>query len=290
MIVAACEYPAGSPQSFAAWQEKVSALTAQAVAAGAELLVYPEYASMELPAFFSRDVQQNLAAQIAAMQDLREEFVGTFRCLAAEHRISILAPSFPWRLDCGRYVNRAWLCTPQGEPQFQDKLIMTRFENEEWSISPGTELKVLEIPGARVGVCICYDSEFPLLARRLVEAGAELILVPSCTDTAAGYHRVMLSCRARALENQCFVIQSPITGAAEWSPAIDVNTGQAGIFAPVDRGFPDDGVIAMGTPPETAPWLIADLPIARIGSVRRHGQVRNFADWPLQEKFVIAPL
>jgi predicted amidohydrolase len=93
----------------------------------------------------------------------------------------------------------------------------------------------------------------------------------------------MLSCRARALEQQCLVVQAPTAGEAPWSPALDINTGKAGIFGPVDIGFPDDGVIACGAPAETAPWLIADLPIARLASVRRHGQVRNFADWPEQE-------
>jgi predicted amidohydrolase len=134
-----------------------------------------------------------------------------------------------------------------------------------------------------VGVLICYDSEFPLLARRLCENGADILLVPSCTDTAAGYHRVMLSSRARALEQQCFAVQAHTAGEAPWSPALDINTGRAGVFGPVDTGFADDGVIASGAPPGTAPWLIAGLPLARIASVRRHGQVKNFADWPESE-------
>ena len=85
----------------------------------------------------------------------------------------------------------AWLCTPDGRTRYQDKIVMTRFERELWNISGGRELEVFDIPGAKVGVLICYDSEFPLLARQLCESGADILIVPGCTDTEAGYHRVM---------------------------------------------------------------------------------------------------
>ena len=80
---------------------------------------------------------------------------------------------------------------------------MTRFENEQWLISAGDEIRVFDTDFGKIAINICYDSEFPLIARQQVEAGADLILVPSCTDTQAGFHRVRLGCQARALENQC---------------------------------------------------------------------------------------
>jgi predicted amidohydrolase len=160
---------------------------------------------------------------------------------------------------------------------------------ELWSIRGGRELRTIDIPGARVGILICYDSEFPLLARRLCEAGATILLVPSCTDTEAGYHRVMLSCRARALEQQCFVLQSPTAGSAPWSPALDVNTGQAAAFGPVDAGFPHDGILAITDPSSPDPWLFADLPLPRISTVRRRGQVTNYNDWPAHESILCGP-
>jgi predicted amidohydrolase len=280
--VAACEYPVQFLASWRDWERKLRRLCAGAAEAGAKLLVFPEYAAMELTSLLPEAQRVDLAASLRALQPMRDDFVAAHRAVAEELKVTILAGSFPWEAE-GRFVNRAWLCTADGRTRHQDKIVMTRFEREEWMISGGRELEVFDIPDARVGVLICYDSEFPLLARQLCERGADVILVPSCTDTAAGYHRVMLSCRARALEQQCLVVQAPTAGEAPWSPALDINTGKAGIFGPVDIGFPDDGVIACGAPAETAPWLIADLPIARLASVRRHGQVRNFADWPEQE-------
>ena len=283
--IAACEYPVEFLDSMAAWKDKLRRLCESAASGGATLLVFPEYAGVELTAQFSESQRADLPGSLRILQPLRDEYLAAHHALAGELGVTILAGSFPWE-DGGRFVNRAWLCTPDGRTRYQDKIVMTRFEREHWLVSGGTALEVFDIPGAKVGVLICYDSEFPLLARRLCENGADLLLVPSCTDTEAGWNRVMLSCRARALEQQCFVVQSPTSGTAPWSPALDVNTGRAGVFAPVDIGFPDDGILASGAPPGTAPWLIADLPLARLASVRRHGQVRNFADWPEQTRVV----
>jgi len=275
--IAACEYPVEFLSSFDAWREKLRRLCTAAVSHGATLLVFPEYAAVELTALLPPEVRADLPGSLRALQPMRDDFHAAHRALAQELNVTILAGSFPWEVD-GRFVNRAWLCTLDGQTRHQDKVMMTRFERESWGITGGNKLEVFDIPGARIGVLICYDSEFPLLARQLVENGADVLLVPSCTDTEAGFHRVEISCRARALEQQCFVVQAPTAGTADWSPALDVNTGRAGIFTPVDIGFPDDGLLAQGA--DHSPWLIADLPLARLASVRRHGQVTNFADWP----------
>ncbi len=285
--LATCEYPIDHLLSWAAWEEKLRRLCTMAAGQGAVVLVFPEYAGMELASLLPEDECADLHGSIRRLQPIRDAWLAAHRALAVELGVTILAGSYPWECD-GVFVNRAWLCTPDGRTRWQDKIIMTRFEREQWHIHPGECLQVFDIPGATVGILICYDSEFPLLARQLCESGADILLVPSCTDTHAGYHRVMLSCRARALEQQCFVVQSPTAGTAEWSPAVNVNTGKAGVYTPVDIAFPDDGVLACGAPPETAPWLIADLPLSRLASVRRHGQVRNAADWPEQFRVKLA--
>ena len=162
---------------------------------------------------------------------------------------------------------------------------MTRFENEQWLIKSGAELKCFDTEYGKIAISICYDSEFPLLARKQAEAGAVLILVPSCTDTLAGYHRVKIGCQARALENQCYVVQSPTVGNAPWSQAVDVNIGAAAVYTPVDRGFPDDGIAALGELNQNQ-WVFAELSLANIEAVRTQGQVFNYKDWPLQQRFL----
>jgi predicted amidohydrolase len=145
----------------------------------------------------------------------------------------------------------------------------------------GEGLNVFETSLGKIGIAICYDAEFPLLVRALAEAGAELILVPSCTDAMPGYHRVRIACAARALENQCFVIQSPTVGAADWSPAVDANAGAANVFGPPDRNFPEDGLVATGALNRSG-FVYADIDLWRVKDVRRDGQVLNYLHWKEQ--------
>lgn len=285
--VAASQYPVSEPRSWEAFESGLSLWVEDGAADGTQLLVFPEYASMVLAALFDDRVRRDLSGQIGAMQELRESYVDLHARLARRHGVHLLAGSFPWRLDDGRYVNRAWLCTPDGGRAYQDKQVMTRFEREQWGIARGEPLRVFETSLGCIGVAICYDSEFPQLVRAQVEAGAELLLVPSCTDARAGYQRVYVAARARALESQCPVLLSPLVGEAPWSPAIDMNVGVAGVYGPPDRGFPDDGVIAQGR--EDAPgWVRARIERAAMLEARRDGQVLNFRHWP--EAGVIGPV
>ncbi len=279
--LAAAQFPVSEPRDWSDVEAQLKAWVGEAAAAGAKLMVFPEYAAMSLAALFDTAVRADLARQVVAMQALRERYVDLHRLLAQMHQVHILAGSFPWTLTGGRTVNRAWFFAPDGRADFQDKQIMTRFEREHWNIAGGDGLNVFDTALGRIAVNICYDVEFPLLARAQVEAGAELILVPSCTDTLAGYHRVRVGCQARALENQCIVVQSPLVGEAPWSAAVDVNVGMAGVFGPPDRGFPDDGVLALG-PLNQPCWVYADVDLARVAAVRGEGQVFNHRHWPEQ--------
>ena len=145
-----------------------------------------------------------------------------------------------------------------------------------------SELFVHDIGKARIGIAICYDVEFPMIARALVEAGADVILAPSCTDTVHGYWRVRVGAQARALENQCVVVQAPLVGAVDWSPAVDINRGAAGVFGPPDLGFPEDGVIAQGEMDKPC-FVTARLDLDVIARVRAEGQVFNHRHWDEQK-------
>jgi predicted amidohydrolase len=186
----------------------------------------------------------------------------------------------------GRYRNRVHVFGPDGAMAAQDKIVMTRFEREAWDIAGGDGLAVIETGFAKLGIAICYDVEFPLIARALVEAGAEVILAPSCTDTLAGYHRVWVGARSRALENQCVAVVSPTVGSAPWSLAVDENRGRAGFFSAPDRGLPDDGILAAGELDQPG-WVSATIDLDAIARVRREGQVLNHRDWP--EQMVLGP-
>lgn len=276
MKVAAWQYPIEPVASWDAWRAKLAAGVAHAAGQGAELVIVPEYAAMELTSLVGGD---DLASQLDALQPILPAYLDAYRALAQRHAITIVGGSFPERLPSGAVKNRLRVHTANHEVVVE-KLQMTRFERERWGVAAGAGQAVLELGALRLGVAICYDAEFPLIVRRLVAAGANVIAVPSCTDTAAGYHRVRVACAARALENQCYVVQAPTVGLAPWSIAVDENTGSAGVFTPCDRGFPDDGVLALGPYSQPA-WVIAELDLALVERVRRDGQVLGHRDWDL---------
>ncbi|HRO16372.1 MAG TPA: nitrilase-related carbon-nitrogen hydrolase, partial [Paracoccus sp. (in: a-proteobacteria)] len=170
----------------------------------------------------------------------------------------------------------------QGRIGHQDKQVMTRFEREDWDVVAAPGLRLFDTPVGRLGVTICYDSEFPLLARRLAEAGAEILLVPSCTDTVAGFNRVRIGAMGRALESQCVVVQAPTVGPCEWNPAIDENRGRAAIYAPPDGLWPETGIVAEGEMDRPG-WIKAEVDLDRVAESRRAGEVLPFAHWPETE-------
>ncbi len=276
---ALAQYPIDRLASWAAYAEKITRWVDEAAREGAKLAVFPEYGAMEL-ASLDPATMGDLAGSMRFVASLAPHIDALHIELARTYSMHILASSMPALRD-GRYRNVARLFTPSGTFGEQQKLIMTRFEREQWRISAGGPLHLFDTALGRIGILICYDSEFPLLGRALVEAGAEIIVVPSCTDSIAGYHRVRIGAQARALEAQCYVLQSPTVGLAEWSPAVDENHGAAGIYGPPDLGFAECGVEALGAM-DAAQWLFGTIDLTKIEEVRRAGAVFNFAHWTEQ--------
>lgn len=286
--IAAAQYPIDELTSFSSFEDKLSLWVRRAADHGAELLVFPEYAALELARLGGRHVSQHLQASLDAVQFFLGDYDAAYAEQAKRHDIFILAGSAPVRLADGRFVNRARLFAPDGVSGYQQKHIMTRFEAEVWGMSPSSGLCVFDIGIAKLGIAICYDAEFPLIARALAEAEAEVLLVPSCTDTLSGYRRVRTGCAARALENQIYVIQSPTVGEAPWSAALDVNIGAAAVSAPPDGKISRDGFLAEGTL-NAAGWVYADLDLDLLAAVREDGEVVNFRDWDLQPGTLTLP-
>jgi predicted amidohydrolase len=273
--VAAAQYPIERLRDWAAYQAKARRWVEEAAEQGAELLLLPEYAGLELAGLFAQGAGER--EQFAALQALLPRWRELWAALARDHGVHIVPGTLPVRQANGACRNRAWLFAPNGRAGEQDKLHLTAYERSTGLLEPGDAARVFETTLGRLAIAVCYDTEFPEPARAQARAGAWLILVPSATDTLAGQTRVRIGCQARALENQCYVAQAPTVGAAPWCPLLDVNVGAAGIYAPPDVGLPEDGVVVAGT--LNAPgWVYADLSQAALEAVRATGHVRNFSD------------
>ncbi len=277
MKIAVAKYPIDTPQRFDDFADKQSRWLREASSSGAGIVILPEYLSLELGATFEPMIRDDLHASFAAIQRYRAAWLALYAGLARGSGMHIVAGTFLLETGGGRYRNRADLFSPDGGHAWQDKLQLTGFEKKTGVIDGGDALKVFDIDGVRAGIAICYDIEFPLPVRAQCEAGAQLLLVPSCTDTAAGATRVRVGCLARALENRCLVAQAVTAGEAPWSPVLDINTGEATVYAPMDAGLPADGMVAVTTAAHG--WAYADFDPLVLQESRERAQVANDRDW-----------
>lgn len=281
--IAAAQYPIDRFDRLDDYKAKLARWVGEAAAVGAKLLVFPEYGAME---WSGPHPNATLAETLVLVSDAMAEMDAALADLARRHDVHILAPSGPSARADGRFVNAARLIAPSGRIGVQEKLIMTPFERD-WGISPGGPLRAFETVLGTIGVAICYDSEFPLLVRAQVEAGARVILIPSCTEFISGYHRIRTGALARALENTCYTVVSPTVGEARWSPSVDVNAGAAGVFMPADHALSDTGVVASGDV-NAAQWVYATVDLAALERLVAGGEMRNRADW-LRQPGVATP-
>jgi predicted amidohydrolase len=288
VTIAAAAYPLDWFDDFDAYAAKITRWVETAADQGAQLLVFPEYGAMELASLGGKATAGDLEGVLSEAARHRPAADALQARLAAKHGVWILGGSGPV-FTGNRPVNRATFFGPSGVLGHQDKQIMVRFEREDWDVAPGAGLTLYDTPIGKIGIVICYDSEFPLLARQLTEAGAEILLAPSATETWAGYNRVRIGAMARALENQCVAVQAPLVGRSDWCAGCEENTGRAGIYAPPDRGWPSEGVLAEGE--RDAPgWVYATISRRLIADTREDGGVLNFLHWDEQEARISVPL
>jgi predicted amidohydrolase len=276
-VISSAQYPITEHKTFLDWQKHVESWVAKAARDRAELALFPEYGAMELVSIFPQEIREDIRQQVIELNLLRDDFCAVFSGLSKKYNIIIVAPSIPV-IDADKNVNRVFVFSPKGSMGYQDKLFMTRFENEDWGIRSGEKtLTLFEASWGNFGIQICYDVEFSLGSQLLSSAGATLILAPSCTETIRGATRVHIGARARALENQAYTVVSQTIGEAPWSPAVDINYGFAAIYSTPDLNLPEEGIIAAMTPQKPG-WLVEKLDFSKIDAVRTSGQVFNFKD------------
>jgi predicted amidohydrolase len=244
--VAALQYFIRPVESFSQFRDQVESLVESAKDYQCGLVVFPEYFSIQLLTL--GNVKRPIKEQIRELARQAPRVVELMSALARKHDIYISAGTVPVMDDPASDVvyNDSYLFNRAGQYAVQGKLHMTRFENEDWKVSPRNKLRVVETEFGRVGTAICYDVEFPELARAAARAGAHILLAPSCTDDRQGYFRVRYCAHARSIENQMYVVVSSTVGSLPMVPAVSMNYGQAALLTPSDFAFSRDGILAEG--------------------------------------------
>jgi len=262
---------------IATWQDfeqQVEFFVSVAETYHSHLLLLPELFTAQL--FATLDPETPPREAIGWLADLTPSYHALFHKLARKSGLHIAAGSHPVRSFTG-IRNVAHLFSPSGSLVTQEKLHITRSEHEDYGIVRGEGLRVFDTALGRIAILVCYDVEFPELARLLALAGAEILLVPYSTDERKSYLRVRYCAQARAVENTLYVA---LAGNVGNLPSVDnflINYGQAAILTPSDFPFPTEAVASSAEPNEET-VVISDVDIGAIEQVRELGTVRPLAD------------
>jgi predicted amidohydrolase len=269
--------------SLAAWVASVETRMAEAQAAGARLLVMPEFACGQWLAF--APIGLRIDQQVGWLATITEPALAALRPLVAFYGVALLPGTMPFAAAPARYLNRAWLLLPDGTSFAQDKICMTPSEQnpEGWALTPGITVNVITWEGLRIAIVVCLDVEFTALWARLAKLDLDLIVVPAKTDMISGYFRVFGCAKARAIELQTVVCAVGAVGSPLGHPVLDSVVGGAAAFLPCESSLGYHGIAAASEPHAASsglsPFLIAyDLPVGPCRRIR-HGAAEAEV-WP----------
>ncbi len=272
--VVCVQYQQRPVKSFAEFSQIVEYFVDVAGDYRADFLLFPELFTMQLLSIHNEEVSAEVA--IEHMTEYTDQIKDLFHGLAIKYNVNIIAGSHPTKMQ-NTVRNISYICLRDGTVHMQAKIHPTPDEKYWWNIEGGDKLNVIETDCGPIGVLICYDSEFPELARHLVNQGIHFLFVPFLTDNRQAFCRVKYCCQARAVENQIYVAMAGNVGNLPRVRNLDIQYSQSCILTPCDFPFSRDG-IAADTTPNVEMVAIADLRIDTLLEARSHGAVRNLLD------------
>lgn len=201
-----------SGNEFAANLTVFDAMAREAAASGAEFILSPEY-------FLMMDGTGRVMRE-AALDEHGEPALSAVTALARELAVWLLAGSLTLKAGDGRMFNRSFLISAEGRVvATYDKIHMFdvtlpdgKVIRESSAYRSGERAVLAETPWGRLGMTVCYDLRFPALFRTLAQAGAGFISVPSSFQRQTGKAHWHTLVRARAIENECFILAPAMCG------------------------------------------------------------------------------
>ncbi len=239
----------------------------------ADFALFPEFFNAPLMARYNHLSEAEAIRELAKHTN---DIVQKFSNLSISYNINIIAGSMPELVD-GRLYNVGYLCKRDGTVERYEKIHITPDEARVWGMQGGNEIKTFDTDCGKIGILICYDSEFPELSRLLADEGMDILFVPFLTDTQNGYSRVRHCAQARAIENECYVAIAGSVGNLPNVHNMDIQFAQSMVLTPCDFSFPANGIKAEATP-NSEMILIADVDINLLKELNKFGSVRNLKD------------
>ncbi|HIB49401.1 MAG TPA: GNAT family N-acetyltransferase [Flavobacteriaceae bacterium] len=238
-----------------------------------DFAVFPEFFNAPLMAKFNAMGESDAIRELAKYT---KEITQRLSQLSISYNINIITGSMP-ELVRNKLYNVGYLCRRDGSVERYEKIHCTPDEVKVWGMQNGNKLQTFDTDCGKIGILICYDSEFPELSRLLADEGMDILFVPFLTDTQNGYSRVRLCAQARAIENECYVAISGSVGNLPNVHNMDIQYAQSAVFTPCDFSFPSNGIKAEATA-NAEMILVADVDLGLLRELHSFGAVKNLKD------------
>lgn len=272
--IASAQFPLGKIERFEELEAQIESYFKEAKESGADLLLFPEYFSLQLVGLIEE--RENEAKIFRKVAQHSPRVLDIFERLARAYGLYAVAGSLPIA-ENDRLFNDSYLFAPDGSRLQQGKLNATSYERDLLGMSCREKLNLIDTEFGRIAINICYDIEFPEVSRAATTKGARVILVPSWTDDIQGFTRVRICARARCIENHIYVVQSSVVGSLGREPAVGNLYGQSAILSPADGIFPAGGIIKEGKANQDD-LVVANLDLELLDKVRAHGATLPVSD------------
>ncbi|MCG6118765.1 MAG: carbon-nitrogen hydrolase family protein [Aquimonas sp.] len=273
--VATVQYQQRRISSFEEFATQVEYFVDIAADYRSDFVVFPELFTLQLLSIENKPLSPS--DSIRTLTRYTDQLSDLLCKLAVSYNINIIGGSHPTQMADGDIHNICYVALRDGSVHEREKLHPTPNERHWWKIAGGDSAEAIATDCGPIGVMICYDSEFPEMARHLVDQGAMILFVPYCTDVRQGHLRVRYSCQARAIENQVYVVTSGNVGNLPGVNNFDIQYAQSCIITPCDFPFAPEG-IAADTTPNAEQVAFADLRLDDLLQARASGTVQNLRD------------
>jgi predicted amidohydrolase/ribosomal protein S18 acetylase RimI-like enzyme len=271
--VASVQYEMRALGSFDEFAKQCDFFVDTAGEYGCDFVLFPELLTNQLLALVA---EERPGASARRLTEFTEPYIQAFTSMAVKYNVNVVAGTH-MTVENDRLYNIAYLFRRDGTMEKQYKLHVTPSEARWWGTSAGESMNVFDTDCGKIAILICYDTEFPELARIATAKGARIFFVPFNTDLRASYLRVRHCAHARCIENNVFLVMSGACGNLPFVEGADIHYSQSCILTPSDIPYPRDGIAAEATP-NVETMLVQDLDLDVLRRGRREGSVRTWLD------------
>jgi predicted amidohydrolase len=238
-----------------------------------DFVLFPEMFTTQMMSFIKSERPGLAVRELASYTD---RYLEMFTRLAIKYDVNIIGGTH-FIVEDDKLLNASYLFRRDGSIGRQDKLHITPTEKHWWGVTPGSKMEVFDTDKGKIAILICYDVEFPELARIAVEHGAQILFVPFNTDERTAYLRVRYCAQARCIENHVYTAIAGCVGNLPFAHNIDIHYAQSGIFTPSDFPFTRDAIAAECSA-NIETMIVQDIDLELLKRHRQGGSVLNWKD------------